>query len=78
MASVIQGSALGPAANLVTAANQPPHTRHQQNMKFADDTYLVVPAVNYMTCADELSHIESWATENNLKLNCTKTKEIIF
>jgi len=26
-----------------------------------------------MTFADELSHIESWATENNLmKLNCTK------
>jgi len=47
-------------------------------LKFADDTYLVVPAVTTMTCADELSHIESWATENNLKLNCTKAKEIIF
>ena len=31
-----------------------------------------------MACADELSYIESWATENNLKLNCMKTKEIIF
>jgi len=47
-------------------------------LKFADDTYLVVPVVNTMTCADEVSHIESWATENNLKLNCTKTKKIIF
>ena len=47
-------------------------------LKFADDTYLVVPAVNTMTCADELSHIESWATENNLKLKCMKTMEIIF
>ena len=27
---------------------------------------------------DEIAHIERWGTENNLKLNCTKSKEIIF
>jgi len=55
---------------LVTAANLRPIYGIIKILKFADDTYLVVPAVNTMTCADERSHIESWATENNFKLNC--------
>jgi len=73
-----QGSTIGPVAYTVTAANL--HHMHNTNkiLKFADDTYLVVAAVNTVTCADELSHIEYWATENNLTLNCMKTKEIIF
>jgi len=29
-------------------------------------------------CCDELSNIQNWATANNLKLNCQKSKEIIF
>jgi len=76
MASVIHGSAIDPAAYLVTTANLRPMGIQDINkiLKFAD----VVPAVNTMTCAEELSHIESWATENNLKLNCTKTKKITF
>jgi len=78
MASVIQGCAIGPAAYLITAANMCPIQDTNRILKFTDDTCQIVPAVNTMTYADELSHIESWATENNLKLNCTKTKEIIF
>ena len=27
---------------------------------------------------DEISNIENWATDNNLRLNCAKSKEIIF
>jgi len=78
MASVIQGSFLGPAAYLVNATNLRPIHDTNKILKFADDTYLVVLAVNSMTCADELSHNDSWATENNLKLSCTKTKKIII
>ena len=55
---------------LVTAANLRPIYDIIKILKFADDTYLVVPAINSMTSADELSHIESWATENNFKLDC--------
>jgi len=77
-ASVIQGSALGPASYIFTAADF--HPNHEQNriFKFADDTYLIVPAVNTDTCQDEIQHLQTWAADNNLKLNRDKTKEIIF
>ena len=69
-ASVIQGSALGPDLHLV----------HEKNriFKFADDTYLVVAAINTGTCQEEINHLQTWAAENNLKLNQDKTKEIVF
>jgi hypothetical protein len=47
-------------------------------VKFADDTYLVVPADCVDSRAVELNNIEVWATENNLKLNKLKTREIVF
>jgi Reverse transcriptase (RNA-dependent DNA polymerase) len=77
-ASVVQGSALGPACYVVTAADL--HPVHDQNriFKFADDTYLVVPGVKTGTCLEEIRHLQAWATDNNLKLNSGKTKEIIF
>ena len=34
--------------------------------------------VNSSYWCDELSNIQNWATANNLKLNCQKSKEIIF
>ena len=46
--------------------------------KFADDTCLVAPAINTSSYLDEIVHIESWASENSLKLNCAKSKEIYF
>ena len=45
---------------------------------FADDTYLVVPASNSSSRLLETDHIQTWAAENNLMLNCSKSKEIIF
>jgi len=47
-------------------------------VKYADDTYLVVPEVNSALCEDELKHIDQWATDNNLRLNQAKTVEIVF
>jgi len=76
-ASVIQGSGLGPASYLVTAADLWP-VSGGNCIKFADDTYLIVPAVNCGTSVAELAHIKEWAEKNNLWLNCTKTKEIVF
>ena len=69
-ASIIQGSRLGPAAYLVNAAELWPLQADNDIIKFAGDTYLIVPAVNYSYCCDELSNIRNWATANNLKLNC--------
>ena len=47
-ASIIQGSSLGPASYAVTAADLKPLHANNSLVKFAGDTYLVVPA----ECAD--------------------------
>jgi len=46
--------------------------------KFADDVDLVTTTDNYDLILDELKKIAEWAERNNLKLNKSKTKEIIF
>ena len=47
-------------------------------VKFADDSYLIVPAANVGLCADEIAHVENWAIENYLQLNRIKSVEIAF
>jgi hypothetical protein len=46
--------------------------------KYADDSYLIVGSNNESTVTEELSNIEKWSHENNLNLNKSKSKEIIF
>ena len=76
--SIIQGSAIGPAACMVNAGDLQAVTSNNQLIKFADDTYLVISASNVDTQSAEIDNIETWARENNLMLNRTKMKEIIF
>ena len=78
LASIIQGSGIGPASYVVNAGDL--RTKHQQNklVKFADDTYLIVPSSMEETRMEEISNISEWATRNNLTLNNSKTVEIIF
>jgi Reverse transcriptase (RNA-dependent DNA polymerase) len=77
-ASVFQGSAIGPASYVVTAADL--RTIHDTNklLKYADDTYLIVPAVTSQTVEQEISHIADWSQANNLRLNHNKSQEMIF
>ena len=63
---------------MVTAADLSPLYAENRLIKYADDTYLIVPACNANTSYDELEHIRKWATKNNLTLNRAKTKEILF
>src|SRR5271165_6387797 len=77
-ASVIQGSALGPATYIVNAADMTTLSSDNSLHKYADDTYLMIPAKNKDTAARELANIESWAAANNLHLNHSKSMEIIF
>ena len=77
-ASIIQGSGLGPASYVVNAANLIPKYNSNTLINYADDTYLVVPAGSISTRQDELHNIEQWSLANNLKLNRTKSLEIIF
>ena len=34
--------------------------------RYADDTYLIIPANDQNTCKAEIQHIEQWANTNNL------------
>ena len=77
-ASVIQGSDLGPASYIFTAADLHPITSGNKIVKFADDSYLVVLASNSSLRLKDIAHIQKWAAESNLKLICRKLKEIVF
>ena len=46
--------------------------------KYADDTYLLVPAKNTDLIPQEMNNITDWAWTNNLKLNSAKCCEIII
>jgi len=76
-ASVVQGSVVGPASFVVGASNL--HTLYSSNMlmKYADDSYLLVGSNHIATASEEFKHITIWARENNLRLNPSKTKELI-
>jgi len=77
-ASVVQGSAVGPAAYLVNAADLRPAHKENALIKFADDTYLIVAAERIQTRDAELQNVATWAATNNLRLNQAKSIEIIF
>ena len=48
-------------------------------LHIAHMSYVIVPAANSDTSTSELNHVQTCkAQENNLKLNCSKSKEIIF
>ena len=78
LASIIQGSGIGPASYVVTASDLHPVTPGNSMCKYADDTYLVVPAANIQSCAAEIANIEDWARTNNLLLNRVKSAEVVF
>ena len=77
-ASIVQGLAVGPASYVVNAADLTILSSINQLVKYADDTYIVIPASNVETRAAELDHVEQWATVNNLRLNRDKCTEINF
>jgi len=47
-------------------------------VKFADDTYVIIPAANADSREVELKNIEEWSRPNNLKPNETKYADIVF
>ena len=77
-ASIIQGSAVGPASYVVTASDLKPVCEQNKLVKYADDTYIVIPACCSDSRSSEIDGVMRWARANNLQLNRDKTKEIIF
>jgi len=47
-------------------------------VKYADDTYIVVPASNIHTRQEEINSVEQWAGTNNLRINPSKYAKIVF
>ena len=61
-----------------TASDMQPGHDSNVIINYADDTYLIVPAVNSDKSIGELKQIKDWANDNHLRLNATKSREIIF
>ena len=70
-------SGIGPVCYVVTASDRHPVNSGNLMSKYADDTYLIIPASNVNTCTAEVEHIEAWSNANNLQLNPAKSLEII-
>ena len=76
-ASIIQGSGLGPVCYIFNSSDLKPVHLTNLLVKYADDTYLIIPGSNSSLIPDELSNITQWANTNNLKLNPKKSYEMI-
>src|ERR1043165_4024240 len=75
---VVQGSGLGPTSHAVGASGL--KTIHHLNhlIKYADDTYLIIGSSQVHTAVEEFEHISDWASANNLRLNKSRTREMVF
>lgn len=77
-ASLFQGSVVGPSIFMLNGADLKPLIPTNYLDKYADDMYLIVPSGNDDKINLELNNIQKWCSNNNMKLNCNKSKEIIF
>ena len=77
-ASIVQGSVLGPNLFNINSTELAPLSPDNFYYKYADDAYLLVPSSNDHTILSEIQHHSQWALLCNLKLNPTKTAEIVF
>ena len=76
-ASIIQGSVTGPTAYVLNASDLLTIEPSNSLDKYADDTYLIVPASKSQTILAELDNVSAWAVANNLSLNVAKSCEMI-
>jgi len=73
-ASIVQGSGIGPASYVITAAVLQTASPGNLMVKYADDTYFVIPAcINVQSRAAELDNVEAWAEKNYLRINRRKS-----
>ena len=76
--SVVQSSVLGPSSFIINASSLKPVHPLNKMIKFADDTYLVIPSSNSNSLQLELDSLSEWAKLSNLSLNLKKSYELII
>jgi len=77
-ASIVQGSVIGPVSYVTTASDLQPSSPANFIVKYADDTYVIIPAGNISSGPAELTNTGNWARDNNLEVNLDKSVEIMF
>jgi len=77
-ASIIQGSVIGPVSYVITASDLQPASQANFIVKYADDTYVIIPAGNISSGPAELINTTNWARDNNLEVKFDKSVEIVF
>ena len=76
--SIIQGSGIGPSLYIIYADDLRALSPRNVILKYADDTYILVPQDSSVSLESELMHVQHWSVNNKLMLNTAKTKEIVF
>ena len=77
-ASVVQGSGFGPTAYDVGASDLQTVDPANRIAKYADETHLITGAPKRDTIEMELNHVANWAAKNNLRLNTSKSSEMVI
>jgi hypothetical protein len=76
--SIIQGSGIGPAAFLAMVDDLHPKCVSKVFSKYANDLTVVIPGLVVSHAGDEIDNIVQWSARNKLRLNMSKTKEIVL
>lgn len=63
----IQGSGIGSSLYVVSDADLRAVTKVNEMTKFADHTYIIIPASYIDTRDKEIDNVQAWARSNNLK-----------
>ena len=76
--SLVQGSGIGPTLYTIMKNDLCSISAINDIFKYADDTTLLVPQHTDVELGVEFQSVKAWAATNFLKLNLSKTKEIVF
>jgi hypothetical protein len=76
--SIIQGSGIGPTLYIVMESDLHPISVINLIFKYADDTNLSLPENTDVDLKADYDHIKHWTTINNMCINESKTKELVF
>ena len=77
-ASIIQGSAVGLVSFVINASDLSTVTPGNRMIKYANDTYIVIPACNIQSRVTEREYVADWVQKNNLKFNRAKSVETVI